>query len=167
MKKMVVVLACSLIVWISCASNPAAKENSEYQKETGINLNFVKRGIFSMRPYPKNEVFENFFNKLMKNQVIFTVDAAQKEWALYESRDGCIYITTNDLYSKYNTSSKNALLTATVYAIGLSEINTEPATVEDEFYWLIAFYQENGVDTRDLVNDELYQKRMFTVKTAG
>ena len=167
MKRLIIVFICVVVLGVSCASNPVPEENIDFQTETGMSLIFAKRGIYSLTKSYNDADYKEFFNKFLKNKLVFSVDEGQNEWAVFSTEDDIIYITVNDLYKKYNQGSNNALLTSTIYAIGLIGLNVSPAIIETRFYEIISDYAYYGVDVTTIVNDDLFVNGKFKIAHNG
>ena len=167
MKKLIPILVCLALVGVSCMSGPDTQENKDFQKETGMSLTFAKRGLYSLPRPQDDEGFQRFYNKFIDNEIIFSVNGAQSEWATFVEKDGLIFISVNDLFKRYNQSSNNALLTSTIYAIGLIKIGEAPANIEARFYKIISDYQNYGVNVSMIINDVLFKEGKFKVVNNG
>jgi hypothetical protein len=165
-KKLIIFLFVSVFIF-SCSTSPTPLENTDFQKETGMSLTFVKRGLYSIPKSYKDEGYADFYNKLVNNEIIFSVDEAQNEWALFKNENGIIYITLNGLFKKYNQGSNNALLTSTVYIAGLIGIDMAPQIMETRFYDVIADYKKYGVDVSLIVKDDLFKDKRFKIMNNG
>jgi len=167
MKKLTFVLFFIGTFFLSCVSTPMPQENIDFQVKTGINLTFVKRGVYSIYKSYNDNGYGDYFDKLVKNGIVFSVDESQKEWVLFTTSDETIYISVNGLYEKYSQSSRNVLMTATVYAIGLIRLDVSSEIIEPRFYEIISNYGNYGLDVSSLLNDDTYVNKKFKVGSNG
>jgi|GEM_PF-6509500 len=167
MKKIAILCLSILIFGISCVSMPLSQENRDFQNKTGINLTFVARGIYSQAYSHQNQDYGDIYNKLITNNIILSVDEAQEEWATYICEDEIIYITINNLYSKYTNHSNNAFLTSTVFAIGLLSMGYPHEEIEPQFYYIISNYANYGVNVTSIVSDDLFINGDFKIVDNG
>ena len=167
MCRLIAIFVCVMAFTISCASVPASQENSDFQKETGVSLSFVKRGIYSLAPLDNVAEYNEFFKKLMRNEILFSVNEAQNDWAVFSEEAGIVYISVNDLFKRYDRGSNNALLTSTIWAIGHIRMGVQPELVEKRFYEIISDYQKYGVDVSKITSDELFTGKKFKIGNTG
>ena len=163
-----VFLAFLILLWFSCGSSPLPPENIEFQNKMGVNFTFIKRGIYSI-PKEYNDIgFDDYYSRLVNNQILFSVNESQNEFAVFVDDGENILIKINPLLSKFSSGSKNVLLTATVYAIGLLKIgNTGLPVIEERFYKVISDYGNFGVDVSSILNDNMYKNHSFKITNKG
>ena len=163
-----VILVFSFFLLFSCASSPKSPENTQFQKDAGVSLTFVKRGLYSIPKQYNDTGFESYYNKLTNNQIIFSLNETQTEFAVFLNEDENMQIKINPMFIKYKDGSKNALITATAYAIGLLETgNTSLSVIEERFYNIISDYAKYGVDVSSIVKDEAFKDRKFKITNEG
>ena len=71
---------------------------------------------------------------------------------MFYEEEGNIYISVNGLFKRYDRGSNNALLTATIYAVGHIWMGVSPELVEEMFYEIISNYQKYGVDVSTIMH---------------
>jgi hypothetical protein len=158
----------SLFLLLSCATSPVPPENKEFERETGVNLTFAKRGLSTIPKGYNDTGFDGFYSKLINNQIIFSIDANQNEFAVFMDEGENILVKIKPILSRYNPGSRNALLTATIYAIGLLKTaNISQEVIEERFYEVISDYAKYGIDVSSIVNDDLFKEHKFRVINNG
>lgn len=160
---------CALAVIVAvtmtgCFSSPQPQENVDFRNKTGINLTFVKRGVYSLYKSNGDNGFESFWNKLAKNEISFFMNEDQEQFAILHTENGQLAMTINNLYFKYDMGSNNALMTAALYSIGLIQTGgTDTGTIEERFYNTPMLYSKSGYDVSALINDDLFTQKKFKI----
>jgi hypothetical protein len=142
-------------------------ENEVFQRETGINIASVKRGLWSMQNAYRNKMIDLYFNSLMDNRLVFSVDGNQREFAQQEIRDNEeIGVSINNQYQNYSEYEKLIMVIASTSTLALRrDANFKQNEVPDMFFQFIKRYDDG--DIPGIVNAQWYKDKNITVTDNG
>jgi hypothetical protein len=111
-----------LVVWGANAeigASALSNENKLFQQESGIDLTFVKRGLFSMKYTYENSMVELYYKSLLNNNLVYSVDDGKAEFAQQKITDDTVRIVINGQFQNYTGHEKAVLLVASTSALAL------------------------------------------------
>ncbi|MCL2211994.1 MAG: hypothetical protein FWB95_08745 [Treponema sp.] len=141
-------------------------ENANFEKESGIELVLVKRGLWSMQDFSKNKAIKNYFLSLLNNDLTYSLNNSQNEFVKQTIQDDKINIITNNKFNNYSNYERAILLIVSTSTLALmTESNYNPNNVKNMFFKFITCY-----DTRELpniVNAKWYKSKNIILTTDG
>jgi len=139
-----------------------SSENEDFQKKSGINLTYVKRGLWSMQSSYKNKMINFYFKSLMDNRLVFSLDENVKELAQQKTIDNTIIIVINNQFQYYTEYEKSILLVAATSTLALlSDENFNKNEVPNMFFNFI-----NSYDTKEIpgiINAQWFKDRKILI----
>jgi len=143
-----------------------SSENEDFQQKTGINLTSVKRGLWSMQSTFKNNMINSYFENLMDNNLIFSLDENQKEYAQQKTVDNIINITINNQFQSYTAYEKAILLIASTSTLALlNDPKFKKNEIPKMFFKFIESYDTNELP--DIINSQWYKNKEILITDDG
>ena len=142
-------------------------ENEIFQQESGINLIVVKRGLWSMQNSYKNKMINTYFNSLLNNQLVYSINNDQEEYAK-QSFSGnniniSIKISQNQNYTDYE---KAILVIASTSTLALlRDTNYNKSNIPRMFFNFIQSYDDN--DIPGITNTQWYKDKSISLTDNG
>jgi len=143
-----------------------SSENENFQKESGINLTVVKRGLWSMQNTYRNSSIEIYYKSLLVNDLVFSLNNDQRELVRQNINGNDINIAINRQFQNYSEYEKEILLIVSTSSLALLRDNTfNRNDIPQMFFRFI-----NEYDTREIpgiINAQWYKDRNITITNDG
>jgi hypothetical protein len=144
-----------------------SKENAEFERNTGVNLTVVKRGVWSMSSTYHNANIESYYNALISNDITFSVNENQKEFSRQTKNENKINITINGEYKKYTEIEKSVMIIVSTSTLALlKNQNTDKIKVQTMFFNFIDQYK-NGYDINGIINSQWFKDKKVSITDDG
>jgi hypothetical protein len=154
-----------LSVWganIEIGASKLSDENKLFQQESGINLTYVKRGLYSLIYDSPNSMIELYYKSLLNNSLVFSVDDSKAEFAQQNITDDTIRIVINGQYQNYTDYEKMALLVASTSTLALlRDPNFSKNEITNMFFEIIGYYDAARIP--GIVNTEWFKNRNLMI----
>jgi len=143
-----------------------SEENKIFEKESGIELIVVKRGLWSMHNYSKNKVIYSYYESLLNNTLIYLLNIDQKEFVQQSFINETIRIQFNNQFQEY-TEYENAILliTATSALALLKDSSFNKNEISNKFFDFIKSYNEN--ELKNIIEAQWYKNKNITITDNG
>jgi len=123
-------------------------ENEIFERESGIQLVIVKRGLWSMQDNSKNKSIELYFLSLLNNDLVYSVNNNQNEFVTQIVQDNKIHIITNNQFNDFSDYEKAILLIVSTSTLALmTDTEYDQNNIKNMFFNFITSY-----DTEELPN---------------
>ena len=141
-------------------------ENENFQQEYGIELIFVKRGLWSMQSTFKNSMIELYYRSLLDNRLVFSFDSAVREFAQQRIIDDEINIVINGQFQNFTEYEKAILIIASTSTLALlRDTNFNQNEVQNMFFRFIETYDKE--DIPNIVNAQWFKDKNITIINNG
>jgi hypothetical protein len=139
-----------------------SSENESFEQESGINLTYVKRGLWSMQFDHRSRQIKAYFDGLMNNTVIFVFDPEQKEYARQKREGDTVFIIINRDFTDFSNLEKAVMLTAAVSSLAvLNDAGTNKTDAVNMFFKCINGYYPDDIPA--IINSGWYKAKGVTV----
>jgi hypothetical protein len=139
-----------------------SNENKDFENKVGVNLTYVKRGLWSTQDYYKNDAIQLYYKSLLNNMLVYSVDENKKEFAQQKTNDNTISIVVNKQYQNYTEFEKAVLLIASTSTLALlTDSNFNKNDVPNMFFKIIENYNANQIS--NIINAQWFKDRKIAV----
>lgn len=145
-------------------------ENEIFQQETNIQLIVVKRGLWSMQNQYKNKMIQSYFNKLLNNQLMYSVDNTQNEFAKQIVTENIKIFINGNIFQNYTDFEKEVLLIASTSTLALIEdTKFNKKEIPNMFFKIIKEYDEPSMnyDISGIINSQWYKEKKLILTDNG
>ena len=127
-----------------------SEENENFQEITGIELIHVKRGLWSMQNEHRNKMMKHYYESLLDNKIVYTVDNSQNEFAKQVVNDDVISISINsDFLQDFTQLEKAIMLIASTSTLALLKDVNYNKNIEFIFFKCIEGYTPENKNITD------------------
>ena len=141
-------------------------ENEKFQQESGINLTWVKRGMWSMQNTFRNRLIEMYYRSLLSNDLVFIINNNQRELAKQSINDNNINIVINNQFQNYLEYERFVLLIASTSSLALlSDTNHNKNEITNMFFRFINEYNDGSIP--GITNAQWFKDKNITITNDG
>jgi hypothetical protein len=166
MKRLVqILMLMGFVLSISACVTGMSAENKVFQQEAGIDLTFVKRGLYSVNYGYRNSMIEQYYRSLLNNALVFVLDDSRDEFAQQKFADDTLSITINGQFQDYTYFEKAVLLVASTSALALlHDPSFNKNEISNMFFNIIRDYDAT-YDNRmpNIANAEWFKNRNLMI----
>jgi len=143
-----------------------SSENEDFQNKSGINLTYVKRGLWSMQSSYKNKMINFYFKSLMDNSLVYSLDENGKELAQQKITENTISIVINNQFQNYTEYEKSILLVAATSTLALlNDDNFNKNEVPNMFFNIFKHYDTEEIP--GIINSQWYKDKKIVITNNG
>jgi len=143
-----------------------SSENEDFQQKAGIRLILVKRGLWSMQSTFKNSMINSYYKKLLDNNLVYSLDENQKEFAQQKTVDDIIHITINNQFQYFTEYEKAIILIASTSTLALlNDPNFNKKEIPNMFFKFIESYDAKEIP--GIIYTQWYTKRDILITDNG
>ena len=179
MKNVIGILCLLVIILIvnSCAifgggiagqinQSSLSPENTLFEQEYGIELVWVKRGLWSMQDTFRNKTINQYFLSLLDNTLTYSLNNNQDEFVKQVIQNDKINIIVRNQFSHFSDYERAILLIASTSTLALmSDTNYNQNNVPNMFFNFIASYSAREIP--NIVNAQWYKNKNITITGDG
>ena len=141
-------------------------ENEDFQEKSGLNLVIIKRGLWSAQNTYWNKSIKKYYLNLLNNDLIFSLEQEQKEFALQVFQDDKTKIIINNQYQNYTGIEREILIITSTSCFALfSDDNYDQKNIPNMFFRIINGYSRNEI--QGIIKSQWYKDKNVTVTKDG
>ena len=142
-------------------------ENENFQKESGINLTIIKRGLWSMQSTFNSNLINSYFRALMENRLVYSLNNRQTEYVRQTLSGDNINVEVNNRFLDFSEYERAIILIASTSALALMQGNSyDRNEVQRMFFNFIDSYIGTG-DISNITNSLWYRNKNITIGNNG
>lgn len=142
-------------------------ENENFEQESGIDLTVVKRGLWSMQSTFNNKMINTYYKALLDNQLVYSINMTQAEYAKQTKTANNISIIINNSYFQDFTEFENALmLVASTSTLSLLQDNVSNKNDAKKLFFDI-FDKYEHRDISNIRNAQWFKDKNISITDNG
>jgi hypothetical protein len=144
-----------------------SEENEIFQQEANVELIVVKRGLWSTQNTYRNKMIEHYYKSLLTNNLEYSINKSQEEFAKKTAINDKIKISINDnIFNEYTGYEKALLIITSTSALALlGDENFSKEQIPNMFF---KFFDEyDASEFPGIANAEWYKAQKIKITDDG